>query len=164
MSGRHTLDEILREHHPALLKIAYRLCGNADDAQDLVQVVNLWAVRHAFVVIAHENPEGLLTLVMNHRFIDWLRRKKNRGVEDGDPDEEIEKDQPLARWMDREHLEKAVRQLPPEMERVVRLRLKDLTFREIAERLGCTLNQAFKLYQDALVLLEKYLEKLHKDS
>jgi len=164
MSGKHTLAEILRKHHSALLKLASRWCGRDFDPDDLLQEVYTWAAAHPFVVITHPNQLSLLTLVMRHRFLDWLRRRRSHGVQDGDPDEELERDLPLARWMDWEHLEKAVRRLPPALERVIRLRLEDLTFREIAERLGCGLNHAFKQHQEALVLLERYLEKLHKDS
>jgi RNA polymerase sigma-70 factor (ECF subfamily) len=158
MSSR-TLDEILRKHRPALLKLARRLCGSELDPEDLVQDTCTWALAHPLVVITHPKQAYLLVLVMKHRFFDLLRRKKRRGEQGGDPDAELEKDLPLARWMDQENLEQAIRQLPPEQEQVIRLRLMDLTFREIGQRLGCSINQAFKHYQSALLLLAKYLEK-----
>jgi RNA polymerase sigma-70 factor (ECF subfamily) len=85
--------------------------------------------------------EGWLLRIADHACADVHRRRARRpqvpfdGETDrpgSDPDPE---EQALAA-LDRERLEKALRQLPPRRERIVRLHLAGLTGKEIAARLG----------------------------
>jgi RNA polymerase sigma factor (sigma-70 family) len=152
----HTLDEILRRHRTALLKLARDWCRNQYDPEDLVQDVFLYATGHPFEVVNHPNPWNWLALVLWHRFLDRRRRTQTQGVQDGDPDEEQAKERPLTRWMDWEELEKAIQE-------IVRLRLEDLPFRVIADRLGFSIAKAHKRFLEACLLLAEHLKEKKKD-
>ena len=93
-----TWEEIARDHGRFLYTVAYRLTGNHDDAQDLVQEV-LLRVRRGLATYQPGSLEGWLSRITTNAFLDEVRRRKRRPLEvvpelpepalgvDADPDE-----------------------------------------------------------------------------
>ena len=93
-----TWEEIARDHGRFLYTVAYRLTGNHDDAQDLVQEV-LLRVRRGLATYIPGSLEGWLSRITTNAFLDEVRRRKRRPLEvvpdlperllgvDADPDE-----------------------------------------------------------------------------
>jgi RNA polymerase sigma-70 factor (ECF subfamily) len=95
-----TWEEIARDHGRFLYTVAYRLTGNHDDAQDLVQEV-LLRVHRGLATYRPGSLEGWLSRITTNAFLDEVRRRKRRplavvpdlpersiGV-DADPDETL---------------------------------------------------------------------------
>ena len=95
-----TWEEIARDQGRFLYTVAYRLTGNHDDAQDLVQEV-LLRVRRGLATYRPGSLEGWLSRITTNTFLDDVRRRKRRPLEvvpdlpertigvDADPEEEL---------------------------------------------------------------------------
>ncbi len=79
-SGVPTWEEVARNHGRFLYTVAYRLTGNDDDAQDLVQEV-LLRVRRGLGTYQPGNLEGWLSRIATNAFLDEVRRRRRRAVE-----------------------------------------------------------------------------------
>ena len=75
-----TWEEIARDHGRFLYTVAYRLTGNHDDAQDLVQEV-LLRVRRGLATYRPGSLEGWLSRITTNAFLDEVRRRKRRPLE-----------------------------------------------------------------------------------
>ena len=80
-----TLEEVARKDGRFLYTLAYRLTGNDDDAQDLVQKV-LLRVRRGLETYRPGSLEGWLSRITTNTFLDEVRRRGRRPV-DHLPDE-----------------------------------------------------------------------------
>ncbi len=83
--GVPTWEEVARVHGRFLYTLAYRLTGNDDDAQDLVQEV-LLRVRKGLETYRPGSLEGWLSRITTNTFLDEVRRRNRRPV-DHLPDE-----------------------------------------------------------------------------
>ena len=79
-SGIPTWEEVARNHGRFLYTVAYRLTGNHDDAQDLVQDV-LVRVRRGLETYRPGSLEGWLSRITTNTFLDETRRRRRRPVE-----------------------------------------------------------------------------------
>jgi len=79
-SGIPTWEEVARSHGRFLYTIAYRLTGNSDDAQDLVQEV-LLRVRKGLSTYQPGNLEGWLSRITTNTFLDDVRWRRRRPTE-----------------------------------------------------------------------------------
>ena len=112
-----TWEEIARDHGRFLYTVAYRLTGNHDDAQDLVQEV-LLRVRRGLATFVPGSLEGWLSRITTNAFLDEVRRRKRRPLEvvadlperaigvDADPDEVLSRSRHPA------DIQEAIRSLP----------------------------------------------------
>src|SRR5213083_1460435 len=78
--GSPTWEEVAREHGRFLYSVAYRLTGNREDAEDLVQEV-LLRVRRGLATYEPGSMEGWLSRIVTNVFLDDVRRKKRRPVQ-----------------------------------------------------------------------------------
>ena len=72
-----TWEDVARSHGRFIYSVSYRLCGNHDDAQDLVQEV-LVRVQRGLVTYQPGSLEGWLSRIATNAFLDDVRRKKRR--------------------------------------------------------------------------------------
>jgi DNA-directed RNA polymerase specialized sigma24 family protein len=77
---RPAWEEIARDHGRFLYNVAYRLTGDHDDAQDLVQEV-LLRVRRGLATYQPGSLEGWLSRIATNAFLDDVRRRRRRPVE-----------------------------------------------------------------------------------
>src|ERR1051326_5993451 len=75
--GVPTWEEVARRHGRFLYTVAFRLTGNDDDAQDLVQEV-LLRVRRGLVTYQPGSMEGWLSRITTNAFLDEVRRRRRR--------------------------------------------------------------------------------------
>jgi RNA polymerase sigma-70 factor (ECF subfamily) len=142
LSGVPTWEDIARDHGRFLYTVAYRLTGNHDDAQDLVQEV-LLRVRRGLASYTPGSLEGWLSRITTNAFLDEVRRRKRRPLEivadlperligvDADPDEVLSRSRLPADVQD------AIRALPEDFRAVVVLcDVVGLDYAEIADSLG----------------------------
>src|ERR671939_541585 len=85
--GSPTWEEGARRYGRFLYTVAYRLTGNRDDAEDLVQEV-LVRVRRGLETYQPGSMEGWLSRIATNAFLDEVRRRRRRRVESlpDDPD------------------------------------------------------------------------------
>src|SRR2546421_9170977 len=85
--GVPTWEEVARDHGRFLYNVAYRLAGNDDDAQDLVQEA-LLRVRRGLEHYQPGSLEGWLARIVTNVFLDEMRRRKRRPADalPDDPD------------------------------------------------------------------------------
>jgi RNA polymerase sigma-70 factor, ECF subfamily len=73
-------EEVARDHGRFLYTVAFRLTGNDDDAQDLVQEV-LLRVRKGLETYRPGSLEGWLSRITTNTFLDEVRRRRRRPVD-----------------------------------------------------------------------------------
>ncbi len=72
-----TWEEVARDHGRFLYTVAYRLTGNHEDAQDLVQDV-LLRVNRGLATYRPGSLEGWLSRITTNAFLDRVRARKRR--------------------------------------------------------------------------------------
>lgn len=75
-----TWEEIARDHGRFLYTVAYRLTGNHEDAQDLVQDV-LIRVERGLATYRPGSLEGWLSRITTNAFLDRVRARKRRPLD-----------------------------------------------------------------------------------
>jgi len=76
------LDRAFRAHHGLVFRTAYRITGNAADAEDVLQTVFLRLLRRAGDAEAMENEESYLRRAASNAALDVMRsRQTDRTVE-----------------------------------------------------------------------------------
>lgn len=72
------LADLYRREYPILFRVAYRLTGCRDDAQDMVQKAFLLAISQQDELYQHPNPGGWLVVTLNNLAKNERRRMANR--------------------------------------------------------------------------------------
>jgi RNA polymerase sigma factor (sigma-70 family) len=138
--GVPTWEEVAREHGRFLYNVAYRLAGNDDDAQDLVQEA-LLRVRKGLERYEPGSLEGWLARIVTNVFLDEMRRRKRRPTDalPEDPGRVL----PPAPAADEvqtglsDEIQEALERLPAEFRvPVVLCDVSDLSYEQIAEATG----------------------------
>jgi RNA polymerase sigma-70 factor (ECF subfamily) len=138
-------DEVVREHADRVYRLAYRLAGNAHDAEDLTQETFI----RVFRSLANYKPgtfEGWLHRITTNLFLDMARRRSRLRME-GLPDDtdRIVGDDPSPEEVYVESrldpdLQAALDELPPEFRAAVVLcDVEGLSYEEIGATLGVKL-------------------------
>ncbi len=139
-----TWEQVARTHGRFLYSVAYRLCGNHDDAQDLVQEV-LVRVQRGLVTYRPGNLEGWLGRIATNAFLDDVRRRRRRPADllpehdmlDRMAPASIAADEQLAVDALPEHVQEALAALPADYRAAVVLcDVVGLPYEEIAEAVG----------------------------
>lgn len=126
------LETVFREHHGLVFRTAYRVTGNAADAEDVLQVVFLRLLRRSSEAETMDHPESYLRRAAINASLDVLRsRQAARTVEL--PDDLAHDDTPDLRRA----LSAALAQLKPRPAEIFTLRfLEGFTNQQIAKMLG----------------------------
>jgi RNA polymerase sigma-70 factor (ECF subfamily) len=137
-----TWEEIAREYGRFLYTVAFRLTGNPDEAEDLVQDV-LLRVRRGLDSYVPGSMEGWLSRITTNAFLDDVRRKRRRPVEamPDDPERVLagapSADEALERAQLPDDVQNALRELPDDFRAAVVLcDVVGFTYDEIADSLG----------------------------
>ncbi len=134
-------EEVARSHGRFIYTVAYRLTGNHDEAQDLVQEV-LLRVRRGLASYRPGSMEAWLSRITTNAFLDEVRRKKRRPLEvvPDLPERVIGTEQEPLDVLDTsrlpDHIQDALKALPIEFRSAVVLcDVVGLNYQEIAESL-----------------------------
>ena len=145
-AGVPTWDEIVDQHTARVYRLAYRLTGNAHDAEDLTQEVFVRVFR-SLDTYTPGTFEGWLHRVTTNLFLDGARRKQRIRF-DALSDERAARlrsssPSPDVAYSDlhfEDDVERALATLPPDFRAAVVLcDVEGLTYEEIAEILGAKL-------------------------
>jgi RNA polymerase sigma factor (sigma-70 family) len=162
-SGVPTWEDVARNHGRFLYTVAYRLTGNHDDAQDLVQEV-LLRVRRGLETYRPGSLEGWLSRITTNTFLDETRRRKRRPV-DLLPEESdrvvppsLAADEALAGEVLPDDVQDALRRLPDDYRAaVVMCDVVGLSYQEISESLGVPVGTVRSRIHRGRALLRKAL-------
>jgi RNA polymerase sigma-70 factor (ECF subfamily) len=133
------LEQTFRAHHSLVFRTAYRITGNAVDAEDALQTVFLRLLRRRKNTDSLENPEGYLRRAAINAALDVIRSRK---AEMTVPLPEEASGMPAAPAQAevmglRQALSRAMAQLKPRQAEIFALRfLEGLGNRQIAQTLG----------------------------
>ena len=162
-SGVPTWEEVARDHGRFLYTVAYRLTGNSDDAQDLVQEV-LLKVRRGLETYRPGSMEGWLSRITTNTFLDETRRRRRRPLDllPEEPDRVLPPapgaDVALAAEALPDHVQDALRQLPDEYRAAVVLcDVVGLSYEEIGESLAVPVGTVRSRIHRGRALLRKSL-------
>jgi RNA polymerase sigma factor (sigma-70 family) len=140
--GIPTWEEVARTHGRFLYTVAYRLTGNDDDAQDLVQDV-LLRVRRGLETYRPGSLEGWLSRITTNAFLDDVRRRRRRPLDalPDDPDRAVPPavaaDETSVAESISDEVQAALIRLPDEYRAAVVLcDVVGLSYEEIGEALG----------------------------
>ncbi|HEY3283882.1 MAG TPA: sigma-70 family RNA polymerase sigma factor [Armatimonadota bacterium] len=144
---------LMTKHQDQLYRTAYRMTGNPDDAEDLVQEVLVEAFRSFHRFQRGTYFDRWVYRIMSHTFIDRLRRKpkvalesldEEHGGRDGDPYRREPADPgagPEELALRRElgdKVQEALLRIPEEYRLVVALSdIEGLSYEEISRAVGC---------------------------
>ena len=138
--GVPTWEEVARDYGRFLYNVAYRLAGNDDDAQDLVQE-SLIRIRKGLERYEPGSLEGWLARIVTNVFLDEVRRRKRRPA-DALPDDP-ERVLPTSPGADEvstglsDEIQRALGSLPDDFRvPVVLCDVSDLSYEQIAEATG----------------------------
>ncbi|GBC99493.1 ECF RNA polymerase sigma factor SigE [bacterium HR17] len=168
-------ERLVRENQAALYRLAYRLTGNRDDAEDLLTeaLTEAWSDFDRF-----RHDDGFVrwvATIMTHTFLDWKRRASRAEVvsldnpsPDGDADDEgawelpDTADDPETIAMRRQFwraVQKALEELPPEFKAVVVLvDMEGLSYEEAAQALRCPIGTVRSRLHRARTMLRERLK------
>ena len=139
--GVPTWQEVAESHGRFLYSVAYRLTGNHDDTQDLVQDV-LLRVERGLANYQPGNFEGWLSRITTNVFLDQTRAKKRRPTValPDEPDRVMQGGPGADEALDAaglpDHIQDAIRSLPIDYRTAVVLSdVVGLNYNEIAEAL-----------------------------
>ena len=140
-----TLEDVYRDHHRLVFQSAFRITGNAQDAEDVMQTVFLRLARRDEGHGLEANPAGYLHRAAVNAALDIVRSRKSRGatalddvapvLSDDDPNRSPERRQDGTEIL--EHVRNALGHLNPRTAEVFTLRyVEGYGNHEIAKMLG----------------------------
>lgn len=137
---RTDFDVLITEHAPALYRLAYRLVGDAHEAEDIVQETlrSAWTSRERFDKLRFGAGRGVrawLASILRRRVVDRWRRVGRMPAAVGDltPEVPVEAADPLAQDFTDE-MQFALKQLSPELrESMLLVIVGELTHQETAD-------------------------------
>ena len=143
--------------------MAYRLTGNHDDAQDLVQEV-LLRVRRGLETYRPGSLEGWLSRITTNTFLDETRRRRRRPLDllPEEPDRVVPPspaaDDALAGEVLPDHVQEALRSLPDDYRAaVVMCDVVGLSYQDISDSLGVPVGTVRSRIHRGRALLRKAL-------
>lgn len=134
-----SLAQLIRDHAGSLYRYAFRLSGQASDAEDLVQQTFLVAQQKLHQVREAERASGWLFAVLRSCFLRSRRKRIPLTSEEQFPLDSVAA-QPAGEaddsWLDRETLQAAIAEMPDEFKLVVLMfYFEELSYKEIAVQL-----------------------------
>ncbi|PWH12099.1 MAG: RNA polymerase subunit sigma-24 [Anaerolineae bacterium] len=160
---RQAYGELVQRYFPGVVRVAYRLCGDADLAQDAAQEAFLkaWLNLHSFR--AGTSLRNWLYRIVVNTILDTLRRN-TKTVETALEDLPLSDPLPLPEEHLFEHeraqiVQRALLSLPSASRSVLVLReYGELSYQEIAEALGIPLGTVMSRLHAARAQLKRLLE------
>ena len=148
-------EEFVTARRAALLRSAYLLTGDHDDAEDLVQVALVRAVPHWRKIA--DRPEPYVRRILARESISRWRQRRWREVST----DQLPEPSGVTGDAHDQELRAALARLAPRQRAVIVLRYyEDLTERQTAEALGISVGTVKSQARDALVRLRVLLPDL----
>jgi RNA polymerase sigma-70 factor, ECF subfamily len=131
------LEQLFRDHHALVFRAAYRITGNASDAEDVLQTVFLRLAGRDPSALPRENQDSYLRRAAVNAALDIARRHQRSGEASSDEALPDRRQPEVDRQQLRECLRQAMARLAPREAEVFALRfLEGYSNTEIARMLG----------------------------
>lgn len=177
MSQDRQIAAVVRRERPRLLAFIRRRIDDAAEAEDILQEALYELVAAARLAQPVEQIGAWLTRVARNRIIDRFRRKRPQLLADrstaSEPEEGLEELLPAAdgtpetdamRAVLLEEIEAAIAALPREQREVfVAQELDGVSFRELAERTGVSINTLLSRKRYAVRALRERLQSVYEE-
>jgi RNA polymerase sigma-70 factor (ECF subfamily) len=168
-------EQLFQRSHRRAYNLAYRLTGNATDAEDVTQDAYVRAWHNFASYDASRSFEGWLFRIITNRVIDLRRRQKRvpmysldtpvQGDEDGQPlahefaaPDSNPEDIVVGPVME-ERLQEALASLPADYRSAILLcDVEQRSYQEIADSMHCAIGTVRSRIHRARVMLRKYME------
>ena len=151
-------------HYRLLYRVAYRLTGNAQDAEDLLQdtYLKLWMKRDDLTKEAE--TQAYLVTLMRNLFLDQRRLKRidpPADIDKADPPDEQSLDRQIDTRDEAETMEQLIRQLPERDGNIVQMHLVEgRTYDEIEQDTGLSQGNIRIIVMRARQKLKQQFQKL----
>lgn len=161
---RQFYEQLVHAHSGDLYRFAYRLCGEPDIAEDLVQETFVEAWRSIRSLRDDKSARAWLYQILRHRFAHWVRRLKRTIRPDASMDvAEAEKSQPgpdvLTRLADEDLLQQALNSIDERFkEPFLMVFLEGLTCAEAAEKLDIPRGTVLSRIHRARLALREFVD------
>jgi RNA polymerase sigma-70 factor (ECF subfamily) len=159
-------EELVRSHSGAVYRFAYRLCGNPDMADDLVQETFCEAWRSIDSLREPGRAKSWLFQILRYRNAHAIRDRSRRVQANNDVDQlnQVSSEtgpDVLAKMSDKELLERALEALDERYEEPFLLVFQeDFTCREVAELLNIPLGTVLSRIHRARQFMRRFLRQL----
>lgn len=132
-----TIEELVQQHYQMLYRYAYRLCGSANDAEDVTQQTYLQAQRRLSQLRSPASARAWLCTILRNCYRKQFRQPRPISLESL---ESLPADATAAGGrnddIDEERLQQALGELPEEFRTpVILFYFGELSYREIAEQM-----------------------------
>jgi len=164
---RDAFGDLVIRHQTAAFHVAYRMLGNREDAEDITQEAFLRAFRSLRSFDPNRPFEPWLKKITVNLCLNHLERKRDLPL---DPERMImEKDpaSPMETRIEARDRSRLIRRellrLPPRYRAAIELRhFQELSYTELAEALGCPLNQIKSdLFRARRILMKNMRSQYH---
>jgi len=155
-------DEQFREFaaasRPSLVRTAFMLCGDADEAHDLVQLTLLRVHRRWAAIRRVDDPQVYARRVLINLTASWWRRRLRVRLEPLDPHDAPSEEDAIEQVNLRDQLWRAVHTLPPRTRAVLVLRyFEDMSEADAARVLECSVGSVKSQASRGLAALRQLL-------
>ncbi len=174
--GAEAFDQLLERYGKPLYNFIFRMLGNKAQSEDVLQEVFLRVIRNVQRYEMKGKFKSWLFTIANHLAISELRHSSKRkslsldqgiSTDEGEVrlgdmvgDERYLPDVMVERKELREKLDEAIQLLPVEQRQVLMMRhFSELSFKEIADAVGCPINTALGRMYYALKNMRKKLKE-----
>lgn len=148
----------VREHTPALLRTAYLLTGNAQNAEELVQDTLARLYPKWDRVAAADIPLAYVRRSLTNGYINYQRRAARREFAHDEVPERIDPHDAVMQLADRDEIWNGLRFLPERQRAALVLRFfEDLTDEESAIALDCRVGTVRSLISRGLATLREQM-------
>ena len=165
---RHDLgafEQLYRQHSSRLYNVAYRMAGNAADADELLQEIFLQVYRRIDTFRGESSLGTWLYRLATNHCLDFVRSKQGRQQQATDSLEDLESFEPVGpgSWrpdaaLDRLDLERAIAQLPPRYRAAFLLHdVEGFDHGEVGRQLGIAEGTSKSLLHKARLRLRRLL-------
>lgn len=163
-------DELVTRHRNRIYMTAYQIVRNEDDAWDIAQDTFLRAWKSLSKFDGKGSFSGWLSRIATNAGIDHLRKRQrhpeveyDESVGEAAADHAREADFSLDRADLKQRLDAAIGSLSPEHRMVIILKeIESLSYREIADRMHCTIGTVMSRLFYARKKLQTKLRDLHE--
>ena len=157
-----SIEQMAANHIPDLIRLANRILGSADDAEEVVQASFLEVLSNQKKLVGVVNLAGFLRRIVTCRSLDVLRKRGKTQSLDFDPQSQSSH-QPESIAIARElfsRLRVALGGLSPRQAEIFTLRyLSEVSNSEIAEQIGISENAVAVSLRKARIELQALIEK-----
>jgi RNA polymerase sigma-70 factor (ECF subfamily) len=175
IGSQHEFEQLYQRSHRRAYNLAYRLTGNATDAEDVTQDAYVRAWHNFDSYDSSRSFEGWLFRIITNRVIDLRRRQKRvpmysldtpvQGDEDGQPlahefaAPDSDPEQIVIGPIMEERLQEALAALPDDYRTAILLcDVEQRSYQEIADTMHCAIGTVRSRIHRARVMLRKHME------